>query len=240
MALFGEKYGDRVRTISVARDDDRYSYELCGGVHISETAEIGAFILVSEGSVSAGIRRVEALTGRGAVEYVQHQLSALNHLAAQLTTTPEQVTDRVVTLQTELTNAKKQIATLQRDLAKRGFDALLTTAQSVNGYQTLVARVDDTSPDNLRDMSDWFRSAVKSGVMVVGGVVDGKPQLIVAVTDDLTKKGFHAGNLIKQIAAVVGGGGGGRPNLAQAGGKDAAKLDEALDTARQLIAAING
>jgi alanyl-tRNA synthetase len=240
MALFGEKYGDRVRTISVARGQDRYSYELCGGVHVGETAEIGAFVFVSEGSVSAGIRRVEALTGRGAVEYIQTQMSALNQLAAQLTTTPEHVSERVAALQTELANAKKQIAGLQRDLAKRSFDALLATAHAVNGYQVLVARADDTSPDNLRDMSDWFRSAIKSGVLVIGGVIDGKPQLLVAVTDDLTKKGVHAGNLIKQIAPVVGGGGGGRPNLAQAGGKDPSKLDEALDTARHLIAALNG
>jgi alanyl-tRNA synthetase len=236
MALFGEKYGDRVRTITVANGDDRYSYELCGGVHVGETAEIGAFILVGEGSVSAGIRRVEALTGHGAVEYVQHSLNTLGHLASQLSTTPDAVADRVAALQTELSATKKQVAALQRDLAKRQFDALLGTLEQVNGAQALIAQLDDVAPDTLREMSDWFRAQVKSGVMVLGSISDGKPQLVVAVTDDLSKKGYHAGNLIKQIAAVVGGGGGGRPTMAQAGGKDASKLPDALATARQLLA----
>jgi alanyl-tRNA synthetase len=236
MALFGEKYGDQVRTITVAKDDSRYSYELCGGVHVGETAEIGAFVLVGEGSVSAGIRRVEALTGHGAVEHVQHSLNTLGHLASQLNTTPDAVGERVAALQNELSAAKKQVAVLQRDLAKRQFDALLGKMEPVNGAQALIAQLDDVAPETLREMSDWFRSQVKSGVMVLGSVSDGKPQLVVAVTDDLSKRGYHAGNLIKQIAAVVGGGGGGRPTMAQAGGKDAAKLPDALAAARQLLA----
>ena len=240
MALFGEKYGDRVRTISVAEDGDRYSYELCGGCHVSETAEIGAFIIVSEGSVSAGIRRIEALTGRGAVEYIQKNMHTLGQLSAQLSTSPEHVGERIAALQAELNQAKKQAQALQRELARRSFDQLLANVQPVNGAQALVAQLEDVPPDTLREMSDWFRNAVTSGVMVLGSVVEGKPQIVVAVTDDLTKKGLHAGNLIKQIAAVVGGGGGGRPTMAQAGGKDAAKLGEALDTARELIAAAQG
>ncbi len=237
MALFGEKYGDRVRTITVKQDGDRYSYELCGGCHVNETAEIGAFIITAEGSVSAGIRRVEALTGHGAIDYIQTNMNTLGQLAAQLSTTPENVGERIAALQSELTNARKQAATLQRELAKKNFDSLVGKLEQVNGAQALIARLDDVPPDTLREMSDWFRNAVKSGVMVLGSVVDGKPQLVVSVTDDLSKKGYHAGNLIKGIAAVVGGGGGGRPTMAQAGGKDAAKLGEALDTARQLIAA---
>ena len=237
MALFGEKYGDRVRTISVAKDDSRYSYELCGGVHVGETAEIGAFIITEEGSVSAGIRRVEALTGHKAVEYIQSKLDALHQIAAQLGTTPDSAANRVNALQDELGATRKQIAALQRDMAKTNFDRLMTQLETLNGKQALIAQINGVSPDTLREMSDWFRNQVKSGVMVLGSVVDDKPQLVVAVTDDLTKKGLHAGNLIKQIAAVVGGGGGGRPTMAQAGGKDAAKLGEALDTARQLISA---
>jgi alanyl-tRNA synthetase len=237
MALFGEKYGDRVRTISVRRNGDRYSYELCGGCHVSETAEIGSFVIVSEGSVSAGIRRIEALTGHGAVEYIQHNLDTLGHLAAQFSTTNESVAERVAALQTELAQAKKQAAQLQRELARRSFDALLADVEPVNGTQALIAQIEDAPPDTLREMSDWFRSAIKSGVMVLGSVIDGKPQLVVSVTDDLTKKGFHAGNLIKGIAAEVGGGGGGRPTMAQAGGKDPNRLTAALEKARELIAA---
>ena len=235
MALFGEKYGDRVRTVSVALDGDRYSYELCGGCHVSETAEIGPFVIVNEGSVSAGIRRVEALTGHAAVDYIQNKIETLGHIAAQLNTTPEGVEERVAALQNELAQVKKQTAVLQRQLAKENFDALLGKIEQVNGKQALIAQVDDVPPDTLREMSDWFRNAVKSGVMVLGSASEGKPQLVVAVTDDLTKQGLHAGNLIKQIAAVVGGGGGGRPTMAQAGGKDASKLGEALAEARRLI-----
>ena len=235
MALFGEKYGDRVRTITVSKDGDRYSYELCGGCHVSETAEIGPFVIIGEGSVSAGIRRVEALTGHAAVEYIHDQLDRLGHVAAQLNTTPEAVEERVAALQNELAQAKKQAAQLQRQLAKESFDALLGKLEQVNGKQALIAQVDDVPPDTLREMSDWFRNAVSSGVMVLGSVSEGKPQLVVAVTDDLTKQGYHAGNLIKQIAAVIGGGGGGRPTMAQAGGKDASKIGAALAEARKLL-----
>jgi alanyl-tRNA synthetase len=235
MALFGEKYGDRVRTITVKKGDDRYSYELCGGCHVSETAEIGPFVIVSEGSVSAGIRRVEALTGHAAVAYIEDQLDRIGHVAQQLNASPDQIEARVAALQEELAQTRKQAAQLQRQLAKSSFDALLGKLEAVDGKQALIAQVDEVPPDTLREMSDWFRSAVKSGVMVLGTVSDGKPQLLVAVTDDLTKQGLHAGNLIKQIAPVIGGGGGGRPTMAQAGGKDAAKIADALAEARKLL-----
>lgn len=235
MALFGEKYGDTVRTISIAKNGERYSYELCGGVHVPETAEIGAFIITTEGSVSAGVRRVEALTGHKAVEYIQERLNLVGQVAAQVGTTPEGIPQRVAALQDELSAARQQIVTLQREIAKQSFNELLGKLEQINSSQALIAQVNDIPPDTLREMSDWFRTQVKSGVMVLGTVVDGKPQIIVAVTDDLTKKNVRAGDLIKQIAAVVGGGGGGRPTMAQAGGKDASKLPEALETARQLI-----
>ncbi len=234
MALFGEKYGDHVRTITIAKDGNRYSYELCGGVHVPETAEIGSFIIVSEGSVSAGIRRVEALTGRGAVEYMQNTLNTLGNIAQQLGTTPEQAGNRVHALQAELTSAKKQIAVLQRENAKVQFERL--TPENIKGIDTVIGQFDNIPVETLREMSDWFRSKVKSGVLAVGSVVDNKPQILIVVTDDLTKKGLHAGNLIKEVAPIVGGGGGGRPNMAQAGGKDVSKLPEALNKARDLIA----
>jgi len=237
MALFGEKYGDRVRTIVI--DDprgSRYSYELCGGVHVSETAEIGPFLIVSEGSVSAGIRRVEALTGAGAVEYIQDKIGAINHLAAQLSTTPDTLADRIAALQAELNHARKHAAQLQRELARQTFERLLGSLELLNGKQALIAQIDEVPADTLREMADWFRDSVKSGVMVLGSVSDGRPQILVAVTDDLTKQGLHAGNLVKQVAAVVGGGGGGRPTMAQAGGKDASRIGDALETARSLIA----
>jgi alanyl-tRNA synthetase len=237
MALFGEKYGDTVRTISIIGENgDRYSYELCGGTHMPETAEIGPFLIVSEGSVSAGIRRVEALTGSSALDYIQENRSTLGHLASQLGTTPDHVGERVSGLQDELSQAKKQVEKLQRELARRQFDQLIGTMEPVDGTQALIAQLGEVTPETLREMSDWFRNAVKSGVLVLGSISDGRPQLVVAVTDDLTRKGLHAGNLIKQIAPIIGGGGGGRPTMAQAGGKDASKLAAALENARALIA----
>jgi len=239
MALFGEKYGERVRTVSIVKDGEngarRYSYELCGGVHVPETAGIGSFVIVSEGSVSAGIRRVEALTGHGAVAYNQHTLDTLYHVAEQLNTTPENASARIVALQEELNASKKQIEKLRRDIARTNFEAMIDKLEEIKGVPTLIALFSDTSMDTLREMSDWFRGKVKSGVFVAGSDLEGKPQLMVAVTDDLTKKGLHAGNMIKIIAPIVGGGGGGKPTMAQAGGKDSGKLREALEKARDLI-----
>jgi alanyl-tRNA synthetase len=236
MALFGEKYADVVRTVVIADNGTRYSYELCGGVHVAETAEIGSFLVVSEGSVSAGVRRVEALTGQAAVDYVQHSLDTLHNVAAHLATTPDQAVERVVSLQEELSATRKQITLLQRELARYNFERMIGNLENISGVQALIAQVDDVPMETLREMSDWFRDKVESGVMVLGSDVDGRPQLIVAVTDDLTKQGVHAGKLIKSVAAVVGGGGGGRPTMAQAGGKDSSQLPAALKMARQLIA----
>ncbi|MDX2139644.1 MAG: alanine--tRNA ligase [Chloroflexota bacterium] len=236
MALFGEKYGERVRTVSILNADGsrRYSYELCGGVHVPETAQIGAFLILTEGSVSAGIRRVEALTGSGAMEHVQRNLALIDNVASQLGTTPDRLAERVQAVQSELSGARKQIDRLQRQLARQQFDTLVSKVEQLNGVQALIGEVDNASSDTLREMADWFRGAVKSGVMVLGSISDDKPQLCVAVTDDLIKQ-YHAGNLIKQLAPIVGGGGGGRPNLAVAGGKDAGKLAAALTEARRVL-----
>ena len=236
MALFGEKYGDVVRTVVVANNGDRYSYELCGGVHVRETGEIGLLVIVSEGSVSAGIRRVEALTGRAAREYIQHNLNTLHDIAARLGTTVEHVEERIAALQDELAASRKEVEGLRREIARDTFNRQMEHLETVGGVPALITRMDNMTMDNLREISDWFRNKVNSGVLVVGSDVDGKPQLLAAVTDDLTKRGLHAGNLIKSIASVVGGGGGGRPNMAQAGGKDSTKLPEALEKARQFIA----
>lgn len=239
MALFGEKYGERVRTVTVEGpgiQNGKYSYELCGGTHTPATAVIGSFVFTSEGSVSQGIRRVEALTGEAAQAYVGRQLDLLRSVAGQLATTPDQIGVRIDALQGELSAARAEIVKLRRAAAKAEFDGLLAQAAPVNGVSVLVAQVGSTTPDILREMTDWFRDKAKSGVVVLGMVsADDKPQLIAAVTDDLTKR-VHAGNLIKTVAPIVGGGGGGRPNMAQAGGKDSAKLADALEKAWGLIA----
>lgn len=235
MALFGEKYPDIVRTVRIGDDQTRYSLELCGGVHVDETGEIGTFVFTSEGASGAGIRRIEALTGRAAVEYVQTRLSTLNHIASQLGAKPEEALDRLHALQTELALAHKETAKLQRELARVKFENLIANIETLGSVPAVVAKVDGVPMDILREMADWFKAKVTGGVLVLGGIVDERPQLLVASTGDLPQRGLKAGELIKQIAPVVGGGGGGRPDMAQAGGKDASKLGDALDTARAII-----
>ena len=200
-----------------------------------ETAEIGPFLIVSEGSVSAGIRRVQALTGHGALQQIQQQRAALQNLASQIGAPPEEAPQHVAHLQEELAQARKQIVGLQRDVARRQFDALLGQTEALNGKHALIAQMDGLNADLLRELGDIFRSRVASGVLILGSVTDSKPQLLVAVTDDLVKTGVQAGALIKPIAAIVGGGGGGRPTMAVAGGKDSAKMGDALAEARRLL-----
>jgi alanyl-tRNA synthetase len=234
MALFGEKYGERVRTVTVTNHEDRYSYELCGGTHVPSTAVIGPFVITSEGSVAQGTRRIEALTGHVAQQYISRQLDTLRQVASHLGATADQVDTRIEALQNEIAQARQDNARLRRQVARLEFESLLSQVEQIKDVPVLVAQVSPTGVDTLREMTDWFRDKMQSGVVVLGMINDDKPQLVAAVTDNLTKR-VHAGNLIKAIAPVVGGGGGGRPNMAQAGGKDAGKLPDALRQARQWI-----
>ncbi len=237
MALFGEKYGDTVRTVIIGSGDNHYSYELCGGVHVSTTAEIGSFVFASEGSVSAGIRRVEALTGQAANDYLRHKLATLDVIAQQLGSGPELASNRITGLQDELAAARREIEDLRRRLARQSFDEMINQQlESVNGKQALLVELDNTPIETMREMTDWFRNRVDNGVMVLASDIAGRPQIVVAVSDSLVKDGIRAGDLIKPIARIVGGGGGGRPQMAQAGGRDSSKIPEALQTARHLIA----
>ena len=237
MALFGEKYGDRVRTVIIGSPDGPYSYELCGGVHVRATAEIGSFVFTGESSVSAGIRRVEALTGLAAHRYVQGKMALLERVAAQLGAPAEALWERVGGLQSDLGEARREIDRLRRRLAKDSFDKMLESQlENVDGKQALIAALEAVPMETLREMTDWFRNRVDKGVMVLASDMAGKPQIVVAVSDALVKDGIRAGDLIKPIARIVGGGGGGRPHMAQAGGKDSSKIPAALDRARSLIA----
>ena len=235
MALFGEKYGDVVRTIKIG-EPEAFSYELCGGTHVPQTADIGPFIITSEGSVGAGLRRIEAVTGRAAQEMILRRLAVLDKTAAYLGATADEADRKVLALMDDLQNAKREIERLGRDSAQRNFDRLLSQVKDVSGVPVLTANVNSASAEALREMTDWFRQKVPSGVAVLGAVRDGKPTLIVAVTDDLVKRGLDANKIVKTIAKVVGGGGGGKPTLAQAGGKDPSRLAEALAQVPDLVA----
>ncbi|MDW8325326.1 MAG: alanine--tRNA ligase [Anaerolineales bacterium] len=237
MALFGEKYGEMVRTIKIG-EPEPFSFELCGGTHVPETADIGPFFIVSEEAAAAGIRRIEAVTGRGALDLIQQRLGVLENAATYLKTTPAELDRKVLALLDENQNAQKEIARLRRELAKKELDALLERMDSVKGVPVLAGALSHADADTLREMTDRFRQRVPSGVAVLGSVTQGRPSLIACVTEDLVKRGLDAGKLVKTIAAVVGGSGGGKSTLAQAGGKDASKLNEALAQVKGAVEAM--
>jgi len=225
MALFGEKYGDRVRMISIG---EGYSRELCGGTHLDFTGQIGFFQIVNESSIGSGLRRIEAVTGRGAEAYVQQQLDLITETAAALQTHPGELLRTVHELTEQVRELQRRIERLQSQAASHAIGQLVRQAQDIMGVHVLAARVEADSVDRLRQMVDELREQLGSAVIVLGTVVGGEPSIVTAVTGKLVDKGLHAGRLAGQLAKVIGGGGGGRPNMAQAGGHDATKLDEAL------------
>ncbi len=234
MALFGEKYGETVRTISIGGAEP-FSYELCGGTHVNETGDIGAFIITSEGSAAAGVRRIEAVTGRGAYELIQRRLRTLKQAASALAAAPDELADKVQALVDDLDRARKQNAQLRQELVLNEFNQRLDKVEQIAGTPVLAVALPNADADTLRQMADRFRQRYASGVVVLGSAVEGRPVLIAAVTEDLVKRGLHAGELVKAIAQHVGGSGGGRPTLAQAGGKDASQLPQAIGAVQEFV-----
>ncbi len=234
MALFGEKYGEVVRTVTIG-DQEPFSYELCGGTHVGETGDIGLFLITSESSAAAGVRRIEAITGRGAYELVQKRLRLLRQTAQMVGSSLDEVPVKVDDLQGELAQTRKAVSGLRQELAAASFEAQLAGVEIVGGAASLAIEIPGADADTLRLMTDRFRVKYPSGVVVLAANVEGKPVIIASVTDDLVKRGVHAGDLVKRAAQAVGGGGGGRPNLAQAGGRDPSKLTEALQQAQAYI-----
>jgi alanyl-tRNA synthetase len=239
MALFGEKYGDIVRTISVGTEsgEEAYSFELCGGLHVSETNDLGLFRFTGEEAVAAGVRRVEAVTGRAAQSLIAGRLDTLDRVAQLLNSPIQDVEARLESLLADSKIMQKEMSQLQRQSARIQFAGLLSQIEQVDGVNVLAAQVDVSSVDNLREMADWYRDKVGSGTAVIGTVINGKPLLIATVTEDLIKRGVKAGDLVRDVAKIVGGGGGGRPNMAQAGGRDPEKIPEALAAVPALVKA---
>jgi alanyl-tRNA synthetase len=235
IALFGEKYGDVVRVVRIGWPGEYFSQELCGGTHLSETGEVGLFHIISEEGVGAGVRRIEAVTGRSAVDLVERQLGVLKRSGAYLSVSPEEVDRKVLELLDELQSAQREIGRLQQQLARREFEALLGQVQSVAGISLLSAQVTVPNMEVLREMTDWVRDRLGSAVVVLGTVLGERPALVTAVTPDLVERGVDAVKLVRSLARIVGGGGGGKPTLAQAGGRDAGRLDEALIQASRML-----
>ena len=224
MALFGETYGEIVRTISIG--EPRISYELCGGTHVPHTGAIGAFLITSEGSVASGIRRIEAVTGEGALQFVRSRRDVLERAAARLGVAPTDLDRRVQDLQAERDQLVRVISGLRSTAASEYFRQL--APQQVDGVPVVAGLIPEVGADELRRLIDRFRAAHPSGVVVLASAPDDQPIIVAAVTQDLVERGLHAGELVKSIAEQVGGGGGGRPTLAQAGGTDPTRLPQAL------------
>jgi alanyl-tRNA synthetase len=236
IALFGEKYGEQVRVMKTGDPDNPVSQELCGGTHVNWTSQIGLFQIVSESSIGAGLRRIEAVTGRAAQRLVQEYVNKLRTTAAHLDCPMDEVDRKVLALLDEGQSSQKEAARLRREIARRAFESLLSDVKEVKGVKVLAAQVDADTMETLREMSDWFRDRLGSGVIVLGAAMDGRPGFVAAVTPDLVERGLHAGQLVKAVAQVVGGGGGGKPTLAQAGGKDVSKVGDALQIVSGLVA----
>src|SRR5262249_42620208 len=230
LAFFGDKYGDRVRVVRMGD----FSIELCGGTHVVRTGDIGVLKLRGESGVAAGVRRIEAVTGEGALEWIRGREQMLREIRDLVRGGDEEVAARVARLVAQQRELEKQLKQLQAKLTGSKTDDLISQARRVDGITVLAAEVDGVDDKGLRDLADRLRTQIGSGVVVLGTARGERALLLAAVTSDLTKK-YHAGEIIKRIAPLIGGGGGGKPDLAQAGGKDPAKLRDALEAVYQLV-----
>ncbi len=232
MALFGEKYGEVVRVV----DMGGYSIELCGGAHLKNTAQVGSFKILSENGVAAGVRRIEAVTGKEALKHYQAQEDEIKEICRLVKSTPDKLLSRLEQLLAEQKETAKELEKLKAKMAGGVADEMLSGKVEIGGVAVLAAEVKDMDGNALRTMGDQLKQKLGSGVVVLASGKDGKVNLMAMATDDVVKKGVHAGNIIKAAAAVCGGGGGGRPNMAQAGGKDASKIADALEKAKAVVA----
>jgi alanyl-tRNA synthetase len=234
IALFEEKYGEEVRMLEIG--EPAISKELCGGTHVSSTGEIGILLITSESSIGTGLHRIEAVTGREAGSLIESRLTTLQSIAKEVEGSIDEVLNKVKTITSDLEAERKRVFSLERELSRRIANDLTGQAEQVNGVTVLAAEVPALTMPILREMGDALRDRLKSAVVVLATVYNGKPNFLAMVTPDLIAKGFHAGDIINQVAKVTGGGGGGKASMAQAGGKDATKIDEALKLVRNVVA----
>jgi alanine--tRNA ligase len=232
MALFGEKYGDIVRVVKVGD----YSVEFCGGTHLNSTSQAGLVKVLGESGVAAGVRRIEALTGAGAIEYYNEKEELLNELASALKTNTQDSLRKVETLNAELKNAGKEIEKLRNKLVSSSVEDVLAGAIDVKGIKILTARFDQLDMEALRNTGDMLKNKLGNGVVILASGMGDKVSFVVMSSKEAVVQGVHAGNIIREAAKVAGGGGGGRPDMAQAGGKDVSKIDEALKLAVKVAA----
>lgn len=229
MALFGEKYGDKVRVVNMGD----FSKELCGGTHVSNTGVIGSFKIISEGSVASGVRRIEALTGQGVLDYYAGLETTLNEAAAKAKVAPDKLPQKVEELQAQIKELQSEIEKMKSEAAKKSLGEI--EVQKIGDINLVTRKLSGLDMNQLRELGDQIKEQIGEGVVVLASDTEGKVNLIVTATDGAIAKGAHAGNIIKQIAPLVGGGGGGRPNMAQAGGKNPAGIDALLEKVKDLL-----
>ena len=231
MALFGEKYGSTVRVVNAGG----WSVELCGGTHVKNTGEIGVFKILSEGGVASGVRRIEATTGTGVLAKANEAEAVVAEVADALKANKASVVDKARALAEEVKALKKELEELKKAAMGGEVDKMIADAKEINGVKLVTAKFEDYNINDLRGLSDDIKKTHKGIAMVFATVNGPKVTFMVSLTDDLLDKGYHAGNMIKQIAAACGGGGGGKADMAQAGAKDVAKIEDAFKVAESLL-----
>ena len=234
LAFFGDRYGDVIRVVEMS-DEERFSSEVCGGTHVEATGQIGPLFVVGESSIGGGMRRVEAVTGRAAEQLFVDQSALLESLSDKLQTPLFDLATRLDGFIQDADRLRKQVAALERDNLRRESQELLHRVQDVDGVNVIAARTSSSSVEALREMGDWLKAQLSNAVIVLAAVQENRPTLITMVTPDLVDKGLHAGNIARETAKIMDGGGGGRPDMAQAGGKRADKLNEALGRVAELV-----
>jgi len=234
LAFFGDKYGETVRLVEIA-NGDTFSFEVCGGTHVNQTGEVGAVYVLGESSIGAGMRRIEAISGREAERLVWQNMQRDSRIADILQTTPSDMENRIMALSDQISSANNQIQKLERQMSALAASALLDEVQIVNDIKVLTSITEDPSAELLRSTGDWLRDKLGTGVVAIGSIVNENPMIVCMVTPDLVEKGMNAVNIVREVAKIIGGGGGGRPESAQAGGKDSSKLKEALSIVPSII-----
>ena len=227
LAFFGDRYGDRVRLIEIA-NGDTFSFEVCGGTHVGHTGEVGSVYILGESGIGAGMRRLEAVSGRAAERLVWERFSQQDGVSRMLQTSPPELEARVSDLLAEIDDLRRQLEATERRNALQAAELLLDMRQDVNGVSVLAARVDASNADSLREISDWLRDKMGSGIVILGAVINDRPTISIGITRDLVAAGADAREYARDLGKIIGGGGGGRADMAQAGGRDASRLDDAI------------
>lgn len=230
-ALFGEKYGDEVRVVSMGD----YSTELCGGTHLTNTSQVGMFKILSEGGVAAGVRRIEAITGKAVYEYLKERDGIISEVCVNLKSKEDNLIQRISSLLEENKNLSKELHDMKAKMSLQSVDSIFDSKVEVNGVNLITNKFEGMDMDTLRETADNLRDKLGSGVVVLANVVDDKVNFVVTATKDVLDKGIHSGNIVREVAKIAGGKGGGRPNMAQAGASDVSKVDRALSYASEVI-----